>query len=93
MSPSAPVCIWAPCGQRGTSPVTSPLSRCGEHANSSQALRDHLVIGYFVDGKGTPPDAPSHHSGYCVTDVLEECSDWSADEVEETSHASTRGCS
>ncbi len=53
------------------------------HANSAQALRDHLVIGYFVEGQGTPPDAPSYNSGYCVADVLEGRSDWSADEVEE----------
>lgn len=53
------------------------------HANSPQALRDHLVIGYFVEGQGTPPDAPSYNSGYCVADVLEGRSDWSADEVEE----------
>lgn len=53
------------------------------YANSPQALRDHLVIGYFVEGQGTPPDAPSYNSGYCVADVLEGRSDWSADEVEE----------
>lgn len=53
------------------------------HANSPQALRDHLVIGYFVEGEGTPPDAPSYNSGYCVADVLEGRSDWSAEEVDE----------
>jgi hypothetical protein len=53
------------------------------HANTPQALRDHLVIGYFVEGEGTPPDAPSYNSGYCVADVLEGRGDWSADEVEE----------
>lgn len=53
------------------------------HAATPQALRHHLVIGYFVEGRGTPPDAPSYNSGYCVGDVLEGRSDWSADEVEE----------
>ncbi|MGA0588856.1 hypothetical protein ACO2Q2_17305 [Dyella sp. KRB-257] len=48
-----------------------------------EALRDHLVVGYFVEGEGTPPNAPSYNSGYCVADVLEGRSDWSADEVEE----------
>lgn len=53
------------------------------HAGSPRALRDHLVIGYFVAGQGTPPNAPSYNSGYCVADVLEGRSDWSLDEVEE----------
>ncbi|MDG4596310.1 MAG: hypothetical protein P9F75_11595 [Candidatus Contendobacter sp.] len=47
------------------------------------ALRDHLVVGYFVEGEGTPPDAQSYNSGYCVADVLEGRSDWSPEEVEE----------
>lgn len=53
------------------------------HAATPQKLRDHLVIGYFVEGQGTPPDAPSYNTGYCVADVLEGRTDWSADEVEE----------
>lgn len=53
------------------------------HANSPEALRNHLVIGYFVEGQGTPPDAPSYNSGYCVADVLEGRSDWSPEEVDE----------
>ncbi|MCC7182361.1 MAG: hypothetical protein IT509_02175 [Rhodocyclaceae bacterium] len=53
------------------------------HAATPQALRDHLVIGYFVDGQGTPPDAPSYSTGYCVADVLEGRTDWSPDEVDE----------
>ena len=48
-----------------------------------EALRDHLVVGYFVAGEGIPPNAPSYNSGYCVADVLESRSDWSLDEVEE----------
>jgi len=48
------------------------------HANSLQGLRDHLVIGYFVEGQGMPPTL-SYNSGYCVADVLEGRSD----EVEE----------
>ena len=52
-------------------------------ANSPQALRDQVVIGYFREGQGTPPDAPSYPSGYCVGDVLEGRSDWSPEEVAE----------
>ncbi len=46
-------------------------------ANSPQALLYQVVIGYFREGQGTPPDAPSYPSGYCVGDVLEGRSDWS----------------
>jgi hypothetical protein len=53
------------------------------HASTPEALRDHLVIGYFVEGEGTPPHAPSYNSGYCVADALEGRIDWSADEIEE----------
>jgi hypothetical protein len=53
------------------------------HANSAQALRDHLVVGCFREGEGTPPDAPCYNTGYCVADVLEGRTDWSPDEVEE----------
>lgn len=53
------------------------------NAPTPGALRDHLVVGYFVEGKGTPPDAQSYNSGYCVADVLEGRSDWSPEEVEE----------
>ena len=53
------------------------------HASTPNALRDHLVIGYFEQGQRTPPDAPSYDSGFCVSDVLEGRSNWSADEVEE----------
>lgn len=53
------------------------------HAATPQRLRDHLVIGYFVEGQGTPPDAPSYNTGYCVADVLDGRTDWSAAEVEE----------
>jgi|CXWL01.1.fsa_nt_gi hypothetical protein len=53
------------------------------HANTPRALCDHLVVGYFVEGQGTPPHAPSYNSGYCVADVLAGRSDWSVAEVEE----------
>lgn len=50
---------------------------------SPEALRDHLIVGYFVEGEGTPPNAPCYHSGYSVADVLNGCWDWSADEIAE----------
>lgn len=53
------------------------------NASTPEALRDHVVIGYFVEGEGTPPDAPSYNSGYCVADVLEGRTDWSLDDVED----------
>ena len=53
------------------------------YASTPAALRDHLPIFYFVEGAGTPPDAPCYYSGYCVSDVLEGRSDWSEKEVEE----------
>lgn len=53
------------------------------HAATPLALRDHLVVGYFKEGEGRPPNAPCYDSGYCVADVLEGRSGWSADEVEE----------
>ena len=51
------------------------------NTSTPAALRDHVVIGYFVEGEGTPPNAPSYNSGYCVADILEGRSDWSAEEV------------
>lgn len=53
------------------------------NAATPDALRDHLVVDYFVEGEGTPPDAPSYNSGYCVADVLEGRSDWTPEEVAE----------
>ncbi|MBL0028265.1 MAG: hypothetical protein IPO95_03995 [Rhodanobacteraceae bacterium] len=53
------------------------------YASTPEALRDHVVIGYFAEGEGTPPDAPSYNSGYCVADVLEGRTDWSPDEIED----------
>lgn len=53
------------------------------HANTPRALRDQLVSGYCIEGQGTPPNAPSYDSGFCVADVLEGRTDWSPDEVEE----------
>ena len=53
------------------------------HALTPEAMRDHLVIGYFIEGEGTPPNAPIYNAGYCIADVLQGRSDWSTDEVEE----------
>lgn len=53
------------------------------HAWTPEALRGHVIIGYFDTSAGTPPDAPSYDSGYCVDDILQGRSDWSADEIEE----------
>lgn len=53
------------------------------NAGTPEALRNHVVIGYFIESEGTPPDAPCHISGYCVGDVLEGRSDWAPDEVDE----------
>jgi hypothetical protein len=53
------------------------------HARTPAALRDHLVVGHFIDGLGTPPDAPCYNAGYTVADVLEGRTDWSADEIDE----------
>lgn len=53
------------------------------HASTREALRDHLVIGYFVEGQGTPPNAPTYNSGYALGDVLEGRTDWRPDEVDD----------
>lgn len=56
------------------------------HATTPEALRDHLVVCYFIEGEGTPPDAPAYNTGYCIADVLQGRSDWSADDVGELRH-------
>jgi hypothetical protein len=53
------------------------------NAPTPDALVKHLVIGHYLDGTGTPPNAPCYNSGYCVADILEGRSDWSPDEVDE----------
>lgn len=53
------------------------------HASSLDELRDHVLICCFVEGEGTPPDAPVHYTGYCIGDVLEGRTDWNPDEVDE----------
>jgi hypothetical protein len=53
------------------------------HVPSIEHLVNHIVIGYFRDGEGTPPDAPNYHSGYCIGDVLEGRSDWTESERNE----------
>ncbi len=40
------------------------------HAATTQSLRDHLVIGYVVEGRGTPPNMRSCNCGGCVADRL-----------------------
>lgn len=59
------------------------------NALTPEALVKHLVIAYFVEGTGTPPDARNYNSGLCVGDILEGRSDWSADEVDELRHLVT----
>lgn len=53
------------------------------NAPTPEALLNHVVIGYFREGQGAPPDAPSYNSGHCVDDVLEGRTDWRPEEVEE----------
>lgn len=53
------------------------------HAPSPAELLHHTLIVYFHEDEGTPPDAPAYRSGYCVGDILDGRSDWSADEVAE----------
>lgn len=50
---------------------------------SPQKLRDFLTIGYFREGEGGPPNAPSYDSGFLVKDVLAGKAGWSADEIGE----------
>lgn len=50
---------------------------------SPQQLRDYLTVGYFREGEGSPPDAPSYHSGFLVRDVLSGKAGWSQEEVSE----------
>ena len=38
------------------------------HAATTQSLRDHLVIGCFVKGRGTPRNIPSCNCGCCIAD-------------------------
>lgn len=53
------------------------------HALTPGALRDHLAVGYFIDGEGAPPDAPCYNAGYCVADVLEGRAGWTQAEIDE----------
>ena len=53
------------------------------HASTPDALRDHVLICCFIEGEGTPPDAPVYFTGYCIGDVLEGRTDWNPDEVDE----------
>ncbi len=48
-----------------------------------EALRDHLVVFYFDETKGTPPNAPTYSSGYCLADILQNRANWSTEEVED----------
>lgn len=53
------------------------------HVTTPDILCANLIVGYFLEGEGTPPYAPMYSSGYRVADVLEGRSDWQPDEVEE----------
>lgn len=59
------------------------ISALAMHASTPDALRDHVLICCFIEGEGTPPDAPVYFTGYCIGDVLEGRTDWNPDEVEE----------
>lgn len=48
-----------------------------------QALKNQLIVCYYDESKGTPPDAPIYSSGHCVADILDGRSNWASDEVEE----------
>src|SRR5688500_15820854 len=50
---------------------------------SAERLRDHLLVLYFREGEGTPPDAPRYSSGFYVNDVLAGKAGWSDDELAE----------
>lgn len=41
------------------------------HAATPEALRNHLVVGYCIEGEGIPPNTSFYNSGYCIADVLE----------------------
>lgn len=51
--------------------------------SSPEQLRDYLTVGYFREGQGTPPEAPSYSSGFVVKDVLEGKAGWSEEEIHE----------
>lgn len=53
------------------------------NALDPQALQKHLVVLYFVEGQGTPPNAPSYDSGFSVIEVLNGEANWTAEEIEE----------
>jgi hypothetical protein len=55
----------------------------GLNTATPEALLNHVIVGHFVEGEGTPPNDHYYNSGYCVADVLEGRSDWSAEEVAE----------
>lgn len=51
--------------------------------SSPQQLRDFLTVGYFREGEGNPPNAPSYSSGFSVKDVLEGKAGWTEEEIHE----------
>lgn len=51
------------------------------HVRSPEQLRDNLLVIYFREGEGTPPDAPHYSSGLYVVDVLQGKAGWSEDEL------------
>lgn len=46
-------------------------------------LRNFLMVVYFKEDQGTPPNAPAYHSGFLVRDVLDGKAGWSDEEIEE----------
>lgn len=53
------------------------------HVPTAERLRDHLLVLYFREDEGTPPDAPRYSSGFYVEDVLQGKAGWSDDELAE----------
>jgi hypothetical protein len=53
------------------------------HVRSPEQLRDNLLVIYFREGEGAPPDAPRYSSGFYVVDVLQGKAGWTEDEVAE----------
>ncbi len=50
------------------------------HASTPEDLMRHAVVGVIPEG--LPVDGTAYRTGYCVADILEGRSDWSAEDVE-----------
>jgi hypothetical protein len=53
------------------------------NVNSPRDLLNFVTVGYFREGEGTPPNAPSYSSGFSVSEVLAGKAGWSQDEIDE----------